>query len=88
MGQSEELISLAADLALIGEQVELARIAMGRLVEQGYALSSPEVLAANEFFSKVSNQFLALEEQYEIRKAALLRNERANTAPTFDTISG
>lgn len=65
MAYSEGLISLAVDLALVGEQVELARIAMTRLADKGYSLSSPEMLEANETFSKLSNQFLALQEQYE-----------------------
>lgn len=81
MGQSEELISLAVDLALVGEQVELIRMAMERLVAQGYSFSSPEVLEANAFFSKLSNQFLALEEQYEICKAELLRSKQKNVTP-------
>ena len=44
MAYSEGLISLAVDLALVGEQVELARIAMTRLADKGYSLSSPEML--------------------------------------------
>lgn len=54
MAYSEGLISLAVDLALVGEQVELARIAMTRLADKGYSLSSPEMLEANETFSKLS----------------------------------
>ena len=82
MRQSERLISLAADLALVGEQVELARMAMGRLVDQGYSFSSPEMLEANALFSTVSNQFLALEEQYKVCKAELLRNKQTEAIPT------
>ena len=71
---------LAVDLALVGEQVELARIAMTRLADKGYSLSSPEMLEANETFSKLSNQFLALQEQYETYRDELLRNQKTNPA--------
>ena len=80
MAYSEGLISLAVDLALVGEQVELARIAMTRLADKGYSLSSPEMLEANETFSKLSNQFLALQEQYETYRDELLRNQKTNPA--------
>ena len=80
MAYSEGLISLAVDLALVGEQVELARIAMTRLSDKGYSLSSPEMLEANETFSKLSNQFLALQEQYETYRDELLRNQKTNPA--------
>lgn len=80
MGYSEGLISLAVDLALVGEQVELARIAMTRLADKGYSLSSPEMLEANETFSKLSNQFLALQEQYETYRDELLRNQKTSPA--------
>ena len=66
MAYSEGLISLAVDLALVGEQ--------------GYSLSSPEMLEANETFSKLSNQFLALQEQYETYRDELLRNQKTNPA--------
>lgn len=81
MSYSEGLISLAVDLVLVGEQVESARMDMYRLSEKGYALSSPEMLAANETFSKVSNQFLALQEQYETYRDELLRAQKRGTAP-------
>ena len=71
---------MAVDLALVGEQVELARIAMTRLADKGYSLSSPEMLEANETFSKLSNQFLALQEQYETYRDELLRNQKTSPA--------
>ena len=79
-GHGKPAGQLAVDLALVGEQVELARIAMTRLADKGYSLSSPEMLEANETFSKLSNQFLALQEQYETYRDELLRNQKTNPA--------
>ena len=45
--------------------LELARLQLYSVVDAGYSLSSPEALEANRRFDIISNQFLALEEQFE-----------------------
>ena len=67
MGQhpKDRLLKLGAELALLGEQVELARLQLYSVVDAEYSLSSPEALEANRRFDIISNQFLALEEQFE-----------------------
>lgn len=67
MGQhpKDRLLELGAELALLGEHVELARLQLYSVVDAGYSLSSPEALEANRRFDIISNQFLALEEQFE-----------------------
>ena len=62
--EKRDLLSMALELSLLGEQVELARLGVRKLIESGHALSSPEVLKANEHFNLYCNQFLALEKEY------------------------
>ena len=60
MGQppKDRLLELGAELALLGEQVGLARLQLYSVVDAGYSLSSPEALEANRRFDIISNQFL------------------------------
>lgn len=62
--EKNDLLSMALELSLIGEQVELARLGIQKLIESGYAASSQEVLKANEQFQLYCNQFLVLEKTY------------------------
>lgn len=67
--QKQRLLETAMNLGLVGEQVTLAQMRLKWLVDhEGYALSSPEAVAAARACGVAEGQFLALEEEFHRMK--------------------
>lgn len=64
LSKNEELLALSAALYLLGIEVEASRGRLEDLLAGGSALSSPEVVAENNAFNRLSLEFSRLEERF------------------------
>lgn len=62
--KADKLLELGTSLWLTGCLVEKLRSHLVELVEQGYGLSSEEVLKANQELGREGRRFLDMEQQF------------------------
>lgn len=64
LSREEELLALGAALYLLGCEVEAGRERLADLVEKGYSYASQEVTSEYTEFTRLSEKFKRLENQY------------------------